>query len=287
MPTARRALVAAGLFAVVVAASTPAFAAPGSHGQERAHGQAVRPAMVIPSPEHEHSHKRAEAHPAHPAHAGRTAHGARATTVRAASTATGSSGRVRGHAHKSREAHKTRAGHLTASADSAVTAAETANHGKHLAKGAKNGAQPARTTPGTAKAHPGKGAGRTTTKPGATKPAKLAGTPASRAAFGDTVPLASGRAAVAPRATARPHAHRTPKLGSHNGSGTPHAGSPNRVSPFDPRGALGDVGRQITNLTGIGLFGGPQGWIFTAMLLLAVVMMIGAFALGRRPRSAR
>lgn len=50
-------------------------------------------------------------------------------------------------------------------------------------------------------------------------------------------------------------------------------------SAADPLRRLGDG---IAHVTGLSVFAGPEGWIFTGLLVLAVFMIVGALALGRR-----
>jgi hypothetical protein len=49
---------------------------------------------------------------------------------------------------------------------------------------------------------------------------------------------------------------------------------------------LRNLGRDISHLTGWSVFAGPLGWLLTAVMLLAVAMIVTALALGRRRSSA-
>ena len=60
---------------------------------------------------------------------------------------------------------------------------------------------------------------------------------------------------------------------------------PPLVGPvIDP---LRKLGNGISNVTGWSVFSGPLGWLLTGLLLLSVVMIVVALALGRRRANDR
>jgi hypothetical protein len=77
--------------------------------------------------------------------------------------------------------------------------------------------------------------------------------------------------------------HRTAPAGHHTHSRPVAASGPvgdNTNPVVRPFRRLGD---EISRVPGFSIFGGPDGWVFTALLLLAVGMIAASLLLGRRP----
>lgn len=150
------------------------------------------------------------------------------------------------------------------------------NNGRHLARGHER--SDAGHAPGRARGH--RSTNRADAAQAATNRAAAAEAPTLTAvrAIGT-----NGRGALPQQATNGRHGEPTHRAPSSTNKRPPDSA----LSPTKAAGPvlapLRGLGKVISRVPGLSVFGGPLGWVLTGLLLLAVCMVAAALLLGRRP----